>query len=90
MILTTADAGRRWTEQNPGRALTDAQLQDVDFVNRLDGWAVGIDLRGTSPLILATADGGRMSTAEGPGAALRGQFNAVSFADPRHGWAVGY
>lgn len=78
-IVHTEDAGRTWTTQY--RSPVSHPLQDVDFVDSLTGWAVGISG------ILHTNDGGHTWTPQG--VTKTAYLYDVEFVSAAEGWAVG-
>ena len=83
IILRTADGGattEAW-ERIPSAA-EDALLCDTAFVDRENGWTVGI--KGT---IIHSTDGGKTWTAQTSG--TEKNLFSVSFPDARNGWVVG-
>lgn len=90
-ILATDDGGRTWRQVPRQRGdLEDVDsFDDVDFVDRLHGWAVGWGDAADGPgVILATSDGGHTWVRQ---YALPGDedLDAVDFIDARRGWAAG-
>ena len=73
------DAPGVWSVQNSG---TDANLNDVAFVDAQNGWAVG-----GSGTILHTSDGGQTWTAQNSGVQL--ELTSVDFQSVNEGWIVG-
>jgi len=67
-----------WTEQESG---TDAQLNEIFFVDTETGWAVG------DAIILGTIDGGETWILQDSSDVF---FRSVYFTDNNHGWAVGF
>ena len=81
VMLATTDGGKHWAKQLDDRSVW---LQDVFFLDRRLGWAVG-----EFGVVLRTTDGGghwRQVRRTGTTSWLY----AVHFTDSRHGWAVGY
>jgi photosystem II stability/assembly factor-like uncharacterized protein len=78
----TSDGGATW--QSGTRAAGDysGKLNDLQFVNTHDGWAVG-----SGGGILATTDGGATWGAED--STVTADLNRVHFIDAMNGWAVG-
>jgi len=74
-----SDAPGVWSIQNSG---TDSNLNAVDFVDSLRGWAVGGN--GT---ILHTSDAGQ--TWEGQNAGTQLELTSLDFQTATEGWAVG-
>lgn len=75
-ILATADGGRSWHQQYSG----SAQIVQIDFVNRTDGWA----LDSAGALLRTTSGGAGWTPLPAPCLPLR----QVHFATPMTGWAV--
>ena len=70
---------------------TAADLWDVAFTDRMNGWAVGVLATGEetgSPIILATTDGGARWHAQTVPAGVD-SLKAVQFIDDETGWAIG-
>jgi photosystem II stability/assembly factor-like uncharacterized protein len=83
-IVATSDGGRTWKPQTSGTTLP---LKDVTFVDETHGCAVG---GADKPVVLTTSDGGLHWTSRDTSAMTSGRpFEAVSFPDASHGWAVG-
>jgi photosystem II stability/assembly factor-like uncharacterized protein len=61
-------------------------LRDVDMVTASDGWSVASPQTGDYGIILHTTDGGVSWTQSGP---MFRQLYTVSFADAKHGVALG-
>jgi photosystem II stability/assembly factor-like uncharacterized protein len=78
-VRQTTDGGATWA---PPASYVTADLKDVSFVSRTQGWAVGEN--GT---IMVTADGGEAWTTQAPPVAAG--LNGVDFVDALTGWAVG-
>jgi photosystem II stability/assembly factor-like uncharacterized protein len=89
-IVGTTDGGRTWRRQGP---VGGCFLQSVACAGARCAWAVG-----SSPsnrdVILATTDGGAtwrvQYTGSGPDSQGAIGYSGVAFADPLHGWAVGF
>lgn len=79
MVAFTTDGGRTWTRRDSG---TGRFLWDVEFVNALEGWAVGS--KGT---ILYSNDGGETWIPQFSG--INNILRAIDFSDENNGWAVG-
>ena len=77
-ILHTSNGGENWA---PQWFDSTAILQDVFFIDRFTGWAVGND-----GLILHTTDGGKQWQKQSSGAAY--DLNSVQFVDNQTGWAL--
>jgi photosystem II stability/assembly factor-like uncharacterized protein len=77
-IIKTSDGGETWTAQN---ANDIDFLQGVDFVDAVNGWAVGDN--GT---ILHTSNGGNSWTQQTVG--TTDEFTNVVFVDANQGWAT--
>ncbi len=67
-----------WTEQESG---TEAQLNEIFFVDMETGWAVGDEI------ILGTQNGGETWTIQDSSEVF---FWSVFFTDQDHGWTVGF
>ena len=80
LVAFTADGGSKWTSSTAGVA---QELQGVDAITASDVWAVGNN--GT----IVHWDGGSWSSRSVSGWTASKAFNAVSFFDSQHGWAVG-
>ena len=78
-VLSTKDGGDTW---DPPTSYETADLNDVSFVDRTHGWAVG-----AAGTILATDDGGGKWSRQDSGTTQT--LNAVDFVDPQAGWAAG-
>ena len=78
-VLSTKDGGDTW---DPPTSYETADLNDVSFVDRAHGWAVG-----AAGTILATDDGGGKWSRQDSGTTQT--LNAVDFIDPQAGWAAG-
>lgn len=76
----SATAGQGWTRQSPQP--TGQRLNDVDMFSGQDAWAVG-----ELGAIVHTTDGGMTWRQQRSGTGE--ELNAVSFADPQHGVAMG-
>ena len=79
-FLHTTTAGSLWTLQTPSATRQD--LSAVDFVDLLNGWAVG-----AAGTIVHTADAGASWTVQASG--TTDDLTSVDFVDRRNGWAVG-
>lgn len=101
VILHTQDGGLTWETQyehapDVNGLFSVHRLDDVVFVDELNGWATGTserlagDGRDFSGAILTTADGGQ--TWQDNAAALyedrQREFFAVDFVDAQNGWAL--
>ncbi len=88
-IWKSSDNGSSWKLSMGGVS----DLQDVKFVDKQHGWAVGATclLLGPCPgAILRTVDGGRTwSYLEYPDPKDSGYFNGVDFVDENEGWVAG-
>jgi len=88
VVWRTNDGGLHWNQIPSG---TESHLQDVHFVDRQYGWAVGTQFRpyasDSTGTILKTRDGGATWQVL-PDQSLPG-LNGVQFIDSRQGWAVG-
>lgn len=96
IILYTCNGGETWDIQKSG---TDYELESVHFVDELNGWVVGGNIRaprmkhfidrdiGAMGIILHTNDGGNTWTPQLMGDAR--WFYDVFFIDTRCGWAAG-
>ncbi len=73
-------SGWRWKQIDSG---ADSTLLDIEFVDSLNGWAVG-----ENGAIIATTDGGNTWTPQDSGFEIT--LRGVDFADERAGWAVGH
>jgi photosystem II stability/assembly factor-like uncharacterized protein len=100
VILATTDGGTTWNSQSlpPVSGASYTELKGVCFVDANQGWAVGdgfnppdspkdFSLSGYG-LIFATSDGGVHWHVQS--SVIDSGFNAVTFPDASHGWAVGY
>jgi len=87
VVIASTDGGATWSTQSlpPGVGT----LQDVDFVNAMDGWAVGVDSAVTGGVIVATTDGGTTWTQETDLPVSSG-IVSVSFASASLGWATAW
>jgi photosystem II stability/assembly factor-like uncharacterized protein len=84
-IVRTVNGGRNWTLQWLDTLRYD--LNDVDFVDTLYGWAVGGRDLTRELILLHTTNGGTLWSAQTPPS---GYFlRAVCFVDRNNGWAVG-
>ncbi len=89
LIAATTDGGKTWTTQVP--AMADRNLDDVDFVNRTQGWAVGsLGFTADAPYVVATTDGGRTWRSQTLPVGKGWKVNGVDFVDGANGFAVGY
>lgn len=79
-LLRTTDGGISWTVV-PALDTRGTWLEDVQFVDALNGWVVG-------DAIWRTTDGGESWKAIAP-PVLGTRLRAVHFVDSTHGWAVG-
>lgn len=78
-VLKTVTGGSSWSAQSPG---TTKWLYAVDFVDALNGWAVGGD-----GVIRHTVNGGSLWTGQPSWTGL--DLRGVTFVDSQNGWAVG-
>jgi photosystem II stability/assembly factor-like uncharacterized protein len=87
-ILCTTDGGDHWIDCSPDRAHSSGAIpqayRSVVFLDTQRGWVVGDFGR-----ILATRDGGLNWELQSNSVRVDTHFFSVSFADERHGWAVG-
>ena len=74
-----SDAPGVWSIQNSG---VNTNLNDVDFVDAQNGWAVG-----GNGAILHTSDGGQTWIAQNSGVQL--ELTSVDFQSVNEGWIVG-
>ena len=79
IVTFEADSGGVWTLGVSG---TNEFLNDVCFVNSLQGWAVG-----NNGTILVTYNGGISWNPQNSNTSQN--LNSVFFVDPTHGWAAG-
>ncbi len=88
-IWMSSDSGTSWGLSMGGVS----DLQDVKFVDRDHGWAVGatcLDLSECPGAILRTVDGGHTwSYVDFPDPEDSGYFNGVDFVDDEVGWVAG-
>lgn len=95
-ILATNDGGATWEVQGADAVDSATTLSSVAFVDAKHGWAVGYDGDNTDgntavPVVFATSDGGATWEAQDASGAPSGsKLTSVAFADPAHGWAVGW
>ncbi|HEU4508093.1 MAG TPA: YCF48-related protein [Pyrinomonadaceae bacterium] len=81
-IARTTDGGLTWSKEP---VPTSADLTCIFFINEQTGWVVGL-----GSTILYTRDGGlTWKNGSVSGLIRRPPLASVSFADERHGWAVG-
>jgi photosystem II stability/assembly factor-like uncharacterized protein len=86
MIFKTTDGGQTWVQQSSG---TTRKLADVQFIDQLNGWAVGgTSSDGTTLLVLRTTDGGQTWVDLSFGSNCQ-SVDAVSFIDAQTGWICG-
>ncbi|MBD3240910.1 MAG: hypothetical protein GF331_10020 [Chitinivibrionales bacterium] len=97
-VLHSVDRGLTWdTAHVPVH--TDERVNDVHFVDAHTGWAVGDHrayqcagwycvVSSAIGLIWSTTDGGRTWHRQAESVSV--PLNGVSFADSRHGWAIGW
>jgi photosystem II stability/assembly factor-like uncharacterized protein len=82
-VLRTANAGQTWT----GSVLPNpAGLNSICFVDKLHGWAAGLDM------VTSTSNGGQTwgsAVHPLPGASYRGYVNAIWFVDTLRGFGAG-
>lgn len=79
-IARTMDGGITWSPQGSG---TSGALQDIDFPDSMNGWAVGTVAGG----ILHTSTAGAFWAIEPAG--MSPDIYGVDFVDASHGWAAG-
>jgi len=79
LVLSVSAQNFTWTEQTSG---TDQWLNDVHFVDNMNGWAVGDN--GT---IVATYDGGETWTTQTSGTTEK--LRSVHFISAARGWTAG-
>ena len=84
VILATSDGGARWTVQH--HDAKDVCLLGVAAIGARGALAVGYVHDGALGIVVATADAGKTWQTRYVGSDV---LTAVSFADARHGWAVG-
>jgi photosystem II stability/assembly factor-like uncharacterized protein len=96
VIFATTNGGTTWSTQAFPPALVGkfAILYGVDFVNALDGWAVGQScvMTACGAAIVATTNGGSswaVQTLPNQLGSAYGVLLGVSFVDSTNGWAVG-
>lgn len=93
-ILKTVDSGVSWVRDSSYSSPSAYTFFDIYFLDSEKGWIAGRNNK--SPVVLGTLDGGatwiRQPTPsfEGPGSTVSASIEAVHFADPNHGIAVGY
>ncbi len=80
LALRSGDGGDTWMPQSVGAA---AELNDVFFADRRNGWIVG------DGDMMRTTDGGDTWTPARNGVP-NGSLTRVFFADSRYGWVCGY
>jgi photosystem II stability/assembly factor-like uncharacterized protein len=87
-VVATIDAGQTWTTQYQGK-ISGWRIQ---FVDAMHGWVAGHDVCAYPPtpachgVLLATSDGGATWTQTSP---TTEWIDAVAFASPSDGWALG-
>ena len=79
MYPPAVSSQERWVRQETP---VDHNLTDLDFVDRLHGWVVGVN--GT---VLCTMDGGKSWTVQQPGTSMH--LMGVDFVDIHTGWVIG-
>ena len=85
-IFKTTDGGQTWLQQSSG---TTRKLTDVQFIDQLNGWAVGgTSSDGTTLLVLRTTDGGQTWVDLSFGSNCQ-SVDAGSFIDAQTGWICG-
>jgi photosystem II stability/assembly factor-like uncharacterized protein len=83
VIYRTTDNGRSWQKQDSG---TDYDMQQIQFANPLDGWALGRKEYSDAAVFLSTRDGGEhwyLMPGEEPA-----QVSVFSFINEYEGWAL--
>ncbi len=90
-VLYSEDGGKVW--RNSGEIPDNGSIYFLQFLNRAEGWAVGATparpgQQEPTGLVLHTSDGGKTWKQQ---TAPHGEllFQAVHFADPKHGWLLG-
>ncbi len=83
-ILHTGDGGKTWEIQYTG--LPDIWIMSIDFIDHLEGWAVGHPSGGYSHF-LHTTDGGKTWQVKHIEQNSRGHFLVLYFLDQKYGWA---
>ena len=78
--MHTTDRGTNWNAQTSG---TSVRFRGVDFVDQLDGWAVG-----DNGWAIYTMDGGTTWTRRT--VSTPDNLNNIDFVDSLHGWMVGW
>ncbi len=86
MIYATSDGGQTWVNQPSG---TTRRLFDVQFIDHLNGWAVGGWSDGSTYLVLRTTNGGQTWVNQSFGSASSPTIQAVFFIDAQTGWICG-
>jgi photosystem II stability/assembly factor-like uncharacterized protein len=84
VILVTSDGGQTWTQQSSGII---GFFSTITFIDTLHGWAGGDTAVSGSAAIVSTTDGGVTWVAQ---PTPLGIVEGISFADPSHGWVVGF
>src|SRR5262249_37670572 len=86
-VLRTTDAGKTWTKLTvPGADKLD--FRDVDAVDAQTAWVLSIG-KGASSRIYKTTDGGAHWTGQFLNSDPEVFLDAMAFADPNHGVAIG-
>jgi len=83
LVLRTEDGGKTWQKSE-----VNGWLLSVHFVNKKEGWAVGVDLfQWNKGKLFHTKDGGKTWVA--PLGTIEGALYDVYFPTPKNGWIVG-
>jgi photosystem II stability/assembly factor-like uncharacterized protein len=87
-IYSTIDGGRSWLKQEIQDSLRALVLEDIFFIDKKNGWAVGGSSRyWDAGIILNTTNGGISWNVSQHPSAIYG--NAVYFTDSLHGYIAG-
>ncbi|MFC2092936.1 YCF48-related protein [Bacteroidota bacterium] len=85
-IFRTTDGGQTWVQQSSG---TTRKLQDVQFIDQLNGWVVGgTSSDGTTLLVLRTTNGGQTWVDLSFGSNCQ-SVEAGRFINAQTGWICG-
>jgi photosystem II stability/assembly factor-like uncharacterized protein len=84
-ILYSTDGGVYWTKINP-ESNGYSTLEDVFFIDDLNGWAAGASFYPFESRIFHTTDGGNSWNAQ---PFLDHMLNSIFFIDPFEGWITG-
>jgi photosystem II stability/assembly factor-like uncharacterized protein len=84
LIIHTDDGGATWTQQATPAGTTGSYLDKVQFIDKMNGWAVG-----NNGVIMRTTNGGlQWQLPDSVTPPLTSHLDGVWFSDPKHGWAA--